>query len=238
MQVYISNREITQIAEGLVQAACGHTSRRKIDIDAVAEYLGLTVVYEQIAEDDLDRIAFTSNGFRELQVIRNGQKIKVLFRKNTIVLDKFLLQPQEETRRRLALAHEISHILIGHADPVQAAPCFNSVYDKEREYRMCEMNERMTLAECQANMMAAMILMSAAVLTDSVRRHFRRKMIPVYGNCIFLSKTKPVLHRMATELGVSHTALIIQLRKYNLLEQRDMHEYFQLIMKDGGDSIE
>ena len=46
MQVYVSNREIEQIAEGLVHVACGKPPPKRIDIDAVAAYLGLTVRYE------------------------------------------------------------------------------------------------------------------------------------------------------------------------------------------------
>lgn len=50
MQVYVSNREIEQIAEGLVHVACGKPPPKRIDIDSVAAYLGLTVRYEKFAE--------------------------------------------------------------------------------------------------------------------------------------------------------------------------------------------
>ena len=56
MQVYVSNREIEQIAEGLVHVACGKPPPKRIDIDAVAAYLGLTVRYEKFAESDPDKI--------------------------------------------------------------------------------------------------------------------------------------------------------------------------------------
>ena len=92
---------------------------------------------------------------------------------------------------------------------------------------MDELHERLSLEECQANAMAAMILMPRVVLTDSVRRHLRRKAIPVYGDCISLQK-------MSVELGVSYSSMLIQLRKYNLLEQRSMEEYFKKTMTDGG----
>lgn len=42
-KVYVSNREIEQIAEGLVHVACGKPPPKRIDIDSVAAYLGLTV---------------------------------------------------------------------------------------------------------------------------------------------------------------------------------------------------
>ena len=37
------------------------------------------------------------------------------------------------------------------------------------------------------------------------------------------------MQSMADELGVSFTAMLIQLRKYGLLEERDMAEYFDKI---------
>ena len=49
----------------------------------------------------------------------------------------------------------------------------------------------------------------------------------------FLPEIKPVMQAMADELGVSFTAMLIQLRKYDLLEERDMAEYFDKIK--GGD---
>ncbi|MDY2658557.1 MAG: ImmA/IrrE family metallo-endopeptidase [Candidatus Limousia pullorum] len=233
MQVYVSNREIEQIAEGLVHVACGKPPPKRIDIDAVAAYLGLTVRYEKFAESDPDKIGFTSDGKSALTVFRNGKKQRIVFSKETIVLDSFLQYPCESSRRRFTLAHEISHILINRADPTHTAPCFNRVYDTERRYNLNELHERMNLGECQANTMAAIILMPKELLTASVRRHFRKSRIPVYGDCVFLPEIKPVMQAMADELGVSFTAMLIQLRKYDLLEERDMAEYFDKIK--GGD---
>ena len=234
MQVYISNKEIEQIAEGLVQVSCGEPPPKYIDIDGIAAYLGITVVYEQIAESDPDKIGFASDGVRPLCVWRYGKKVNVVFPKDTVVLERLLLNASENNRRRFVLAHEISHILIWRADPMRVAACFNSVYDTERTYSMAELHERLSLEECQANAMAAMILMPRVVLTDSVRRHLRRKAIPIYGDCIFLPTMKPALQKMSVELGVSYSSMLIKLRKYNLLEQRSMEEYFKKTMTDGG----
>ena len=81
MQVYVSNREIEQIAEGLVHVACGKPPPKRIDIDAVAAYLGLTVRYEKFAESDPDKIGFTSDGKSALTVFRNERNKESYFRK-------------------------------------------------------------------------------------------------------------------------------------------------------------
>ena len=90
MQVYVSNREIEQIAEGLVEVSCGKPPPKCIDIDRIARFLGITVVYEQIAEDDPDKIGFAANGSQALKVFRNGVRSAVVFPKDYIVLEQFL----------------------------------------------------------------------------------------------------------------------------------------------------
>lgn len=166
-----------------------------------------------------------------MTVCKNGECHKKVYPKNTIVLDRFLLRKEEESRRRFTLAHEIGHVLLNRADPLHATACYNRVCDLERTYNIREFQERLSLGETQANAMAAELLMTRKLLESSVRRYFKRKCIPVYGNCVFLPEDKLLLNRMAEEIGVSYTAMLIQLRKYELLTQRNMSEYFK---KTGG----
>ena len=70
MKVFISNKEIEEIASGLIQVACGPQKSGQIDIDSVARFLGLPVLYEQIMEEDMDKIGFLSNGSYPLYVKR------------------------------------------------------------------------------------------------------------------------------------------------------------------------
>ena len=76
MRSYISYDELEELGETIVRAYISKTRRYNthcVDIDGlVTDYLGLTVVYETIAEDDPNKIAFLSNGKRPLHVIRNG----------------------------------------------------------------------------------------------------------------------------------------------------------------------
>ena len=163
-------------------------------------------------------------------ISRGGQKQSVVFPKNTVVLDSFLRHKDEEHRRRFVLAHEIGHVLIGRADPIKIETCFNRTYDTERQYNIDKLRERLNLCEYQANSMAAMLLMPRYLLTNAVQRYFRRKKIPVYGDCVFMPNIKLPLQKMSDEICVSHTAMIIQLRKYGLLEQHSMDEYFKKTM--------
>ena len=232
LTVYISNKEIEEISEALVKEVHTEYKVRHVDIDAIASYLGLKIRYEQFAESDPDKIGFTADGIAALNVIRNKVKIAVVFPKNTIILDRFLRRKNEARRRRFTLAHEISHVLLNHADPLKSAACFNRLYDNERTYTISELRKRMTLDECQANAMAAMLLMPRSLLSDLIRKRFRRRTIPVYGDNVLLPQTKLLLKRISDQLGVSHTTLLIQLRTYGMIEPHDISEYFEITYGD------
>ena len=45
MKVFISNKEIEEIASGLIQAACGSLASGPIDIDGIARFLNLQIQY-------------------------------------------------------------------------------------------------------------------------------------------------------------------------------------------------
>lgn len=150
MQVYISNKEIAEIAEGLVRQFSGGSPPEMVDIDSIAAHLKLTVVYDSIAEEERDKIAFLSDGIYPLKVYRDAKATGVVFPKDTIVLDDFLLRPGEETHRRFSLAHEVGHKIIYLADPSQQTACFDTPYDCEKRYSLDELKERMTLNTCIA----------------------------------------------------------------------------------------
>ena len=96
MRSYISYDELEELGETIVRAYINKTRRYNalcVDIEGlVTDYLGLTVVYETIVEDDLNKIAFLSNGKRPLRVVRDGKRVEVVFPKNTAVLDKVLVE--------------------------------------------------------------------------------------------------------------------------------------------------
>jgi integrase len=105
-----------------------------VDIDGIARHIGLSVRYESIAENDKDKIAFLSDGLRPLAVYRGNEPELIIFPKDTVILDKFLLRSGEETRRRFSLAHEVGHKIIFLTDPTQQAACFETLMDNERSY--------------------------------------------------------------------------------------------------------
>ena len=89
MRSYISFGELEELGETIVREYLRKTKRYNalcVDIEGlVTDYLGLTVVYENIAEDDPNKIAFLSNGKRPLWVSRNEERIQIVFPKGTVV---------------------------------------------------------------------------------------------------------------------------------------------------------
>lgn len=110
MRSYISFGELEELGETIVREYLRKTKRYNalcVDIEGlVTDYLGLAVVYKNIAEDDPNKIAFLSNGKRPLWVSRNEERIQVVFPKGTVVMDKVLLHENESSRRRFTLGHE------------------------------------------------------------------------------------------------------------------------------------
>ncbi len=228
MKGFISARELTEITQGLVALHHGTPSPPWVDIDSlVTKTLRLPVVYERFATADSDCVGFTSNGETPLAVFRNGRSTEVLYPKDTIVLEEYLSYPNEEYTRRFTLAHEVGHVLLNRADPLQQAACFNRLYDNERQYTMEDLRAHLKLSETQANHIAAALLMPYGTLSGLVRAHTKRRKLPVYGDSVFLPETKVILHEMSRQLGVSHTTLLIQLRKYNLLSHHSIDEYIK-----------
>lgn len=129
MRSYISYDELEELGETIVRAYINKTRRYNalcVDIEGlVTDYLGLTVVYETIVEDDLNKIAFLSNGKRPLRVVRDGKRVEVIFPKNTVVLDKVLLNEKESSRRRFTLGHEGAHSIIAKQNPMQDVGCIS-----------------------------------------------------------------------------------------------------------------
>ena len=173
----------------------------------------------------MDKIGYLSNGSYPLYVKRNNQRVGIVYPKDTIILDSFLQQPSENCRRRFVLAHEIGHILINRADPLHNPACFDRDYDQERDYSLQELRDRLNLGECQANTMAALLLMPKSLVQNVLHRHTRQNRIPIYGECVLHPSIKPAVNAMASELGVSFSALLIQLKKYNMAERHDIQEY-------------
>ena len=134
MKPFTSFQELDALGEGLSMDYIARTHRwnaRCFDIEGfITDYLGLAIVYESFAEKDSSKIGFLSNGIDPLLVYRNGTATPIVFPKDTIVVERYLLKPEESSRKRFTLAHEAAHKVMERHVPMQNA-CFHSEYDEE-----------------------------------------------------------------------------------------------------------
>ena len=91
MKRMTSYQEPVALGEGL---AYGYMMKLRMlrsaafDIEGfVTQYLGLTIVYENIAEEDKTKIGFLSDGKTPLIVLRNNGPSAVVFRRKATKID-------------------------------------------------------------------------------------------------------------------------------------------------------
>ena len=228
MNSLISNRELDELGDGLVRHYLAHSgmqaTARCIDIEGLANFLGLTVTYETFAEKDFDKIGFLSDGKTPLLVRRNGQVVSFLFPLGTIVLDVSLHADKESGRCRFTIAHEIAHFMIDQHRP---AAQYHRTFDAEKKYSVAEMNELFNIVENQADRLAAAILMPRFTVDRALDDFYKGKRIPVYGQNIIAPKEDKAISRMAAQIGVSYSAMLIRLRQFGLLDYHPVDEYFE-----------
>ena len=234
MKDYISNRELEELGNGLVSrynewSGIKHAPKC-IDIVGIADFLGLKVVFEHIAEEEPDKIGFLSDGLTPLKILRNGQIVSFLFPLGTIVLDEVLRTDAESGRCRFTIAHEIAHHVICRHNP---APQFHQTYDTERNYSAEELKRHLSAEEVQADRLAAVILMPEGTVKKALLDFHKGIPVSVYGDNVIPGEDKKTIHKMAACLGVSYTALLIRLKELRLLDYRPLHEYVDARLRGG-----
>lgn len=228
-----SRIEIDELGEEIVrQFIDGFTPNAEcVNIDLfVTDYLKIPLVYETFAEEERDRLGFTSNGKRPLKVVRGTEQVELIFPAKTVVIDSYLRNHNENGKRRFTIAHEAAHNIFDRDNGGRCEAHFYSGFDSERDYTVEALRERMNMCEWQANAMAAAILMPRFLVEQALQKYAGRSSLPIYGNTILSQRSKNVIDKMASVLGVSYSSLVIRLRELNLLEHRDKSEYVTRIL--------
>ena len=167
-----------------------------------------------------------------MRVSDGGVVEQRVYPKYTVVLEKYLLRPGEEARRRFTLAHEAGHIIASQLDP-HANACFHRDIDAERLYTAEELRQRMSLSEWQANMLAGCLLMPRFIVKNALIQYNNGRKLPVYGTSVFRPREKEILGQMTRRLGVSRTALTIRLRDLGAFQYHDISEYVKAFKLEG-----
>ncbi len=205
-----------------------------MDIEGLANSLGLTVRYEQFAEDDYDKIGFLADGQTPLKIRKSGRTVSFLFPLGTIVVDSSLRKETESGKCRFMIAHEVSHYIIGRHNPVAQ---YQRSFDAERAYTLEEMRKQFNMEEMQADKLAAALLMPSFVIHAALKDFNDGNKIRIYGDQVLAPQERIKINKMAAQIGVSYTALMIRLRQFDLFDYRPLEEYIESQLLVGGGSV-
>lgn len=163
-----TNNEIEELAEAMIRQYLGNPREipLRVDIDGfVTQYLRLHVEYHSFAEEDMGKIAFISDGITPLRIMVNGRPVRHVLPKGTVVLEKYLLNPTEEGRRRFSLAHEAAHYI---TDRTVTAAAYRREFDSERTYSPQELRDLLSFQESRIDRLGAALIMPRFMVRNIV----------------------------------------------------------------------
>ena len=190
-----------------------------IDIDDfVLNYLGCTVVYESIAARS-NCLGFVSDGVTKIGIVRNGRKREVLYDRDTIILDKYLKSSGNESKRRFVLGHAAGHVITSRIYG-NAAAYHNHAFDSEANYNQQLLIDELNIYESQADRISACLLMPKHIVMKYLETYLNTDRVIRYENYGINRYDQSMLLRVANEMRVSITALMIRLKELKLIEVR------------------
>ena len=243
MKRFTSFDEIESLCGALIRdyfRSRHYTSVQCVDIEGfVRDYLGVPVVYETFAEPDPGRVGFLSDGERPLAVRRGDRVERIVFPARTAVIEKGLLSPKENARRRFSISHEGAHDVLDRHVPIQASPAaaFHSEFDPEAAYSPELLREMLNVNECFANRAAACLLMPDFLVRRVLKKHNDSRKVIIYDGSILSQDQKLLIQRMADAMGVSYTAFFHRLSELDLFERRPVEEYLHGGLRYGGERL-
>lgn len=242
MRTFMKYEDIETLCEAIVKDYLKkkhYTNIQCLDIEGlVTEYMGGTIQYESFAELDGNRVGFLSDGKTALHVFQDGKEYDKVFPRQTVVIERGLLCPQESGRKRFTIAHEAGHILLERYMGYEAQPVFHSEYDSKQNYSKEMLQQLFNLTEMYADRVGACLLMPRFLVQRALKKHNAEKAIVAYGEGIISRKEKVTLQRVADALGVSFSACMNRLRELKLIEYRPIEEYIHNELGFGGECVE
>ena len=189
-----------------------------VDIDEfVTKYLKCNVVIEDIYQSS-DCLGYLSYGINPLRVYRNGKVCDVVFPANTIVLDRYLYNPELETKRRFTLAHEAGHFITNRINERPLAEACYHENDGVQIRTKKDLANRFSLDEYFANRFASCLLIPSQTVKKYIREYFDRDkvLLDEHGNINTFDYA--TLKEIAKKLKVSMATLNYRLNELGLYE--------------------
>ena len=218
--VYFNAKQIDRICSELTDM---YTEKKldegtlitQIDIeDFTIKILGCSIVYESIVED-ADCMGFLSDGVSSLPIIRDGRITSIVFPKDTIVIDKYLNDPNQTTLKRQIIAHEAGHVIKNRMCGVIVSE-FNHAGGIELKSSEA-IHKRYSVKEAEANKFALSILMPESMVAMLMQKYYGDKKIEKHLDNSLVGKDAYKVSLMAKILGVSYALMYIRLMNLGLI---------------------
>lgn len=222
---WLSNASIDELGNSLIRNYMGErvNNETAVDIEGfVTKYLKLPIIYHSFAEDDMSKLGFISDGKTPLNVFSDKRKQKMVFPKGTVVIERYLCGERELGRRRFTIAHEAAHYIV---DKSLAASSFHREFDNERIYTANDLREAFNVQETNIDRLAGALLMPEIMVRNYLAQNKREYGIAIYDNSFIRPEDNLFLQRMASDMGASVTALLIQIKQLGLYIKKSMDEY-------------
>lgn len=241
MQERIDEERINELTEKLVLKYLAKKKQSPdsilcVDIEGMAsDYFKQKIVYENFAEDDPGKDAFSANGIKPIKISKNDEIKEVVFPKNTIVLDRYYQNQFNIIPRRFNIAHELGHRIYEKIAPGHNAGNYHTIFDSERQYTIQELREQMNIPEGQATRVGCGLLMPLFLIVNTLHRIIGKDKFPVFGDHQMLPADSAKFKQMADDLGVTPNMLMIRLRRLKLLEYHSIEEYIGIVGLEEGE---
>lgn len=222
---WLSKQSIDALGNGLIKNYIGKQADNEIIVDIegfATDYLKLPVVYCSFAEDDTSKLGFISDGITPLSIIDKKRKIRKVFPKGTIVIEKCLWNETDSGRRRFTIAHEVSHYIM---DKSIAAASFHREFDRMQQYSGEDLKVLFNINEANVDRLAAALLLPEFMVKNYLKKHNCEKGISVYDDNFIRPEDNLFIQQMANDMGSSFSALQIRLRQLGLYVKKPMCEY-------------
>lgn len=222
---WLSNASIDELCNNLIRNFIGKQAEKTFFVDIekfVTNFLKLPVLYRRFAEDDISKLGFISDGKTQLTIFFEQQKQKQVFPKGTIIIEECLCNEREIGRCRFTIAHEAAHYIV---DKSLATASFHREFDNEQVYTSNDLKALFNINETNIDRLAGSLLMPEFMMKNYLLHNNRQEGITVYDNNFIRPEDNLFLHRMATDMGVSFTALQIRITQLGLYVKKPLDEY-------------
>ena len=233
MNYYHTNDEINEIGEGLIRKYNyqAFIQGAPTDIEGfITDHLNYRLVYDRLATKDAGKLAFLADGKETLMVWRDGKRVEVLPPEGMIIVDEFLCQEKNKTRKRFVLAHEAGHIIMDLLNNRPITAAYNNEFDNEQDYSIKDLSVLFDIRESRATSMGVALLMPKSLVINRVAAMIgASKRIPLYGSSVLSDGDRILISKLAEHFQVSYKSMFYRLRDLKLFAPKEIDDYLGTI---------